>query len=250
MLRHQFSGKTRHSIHSPFLYAFVNNVLHKRSRVAHPDIEAYRNKLKSTHSVFPYTDFGKDGQVINRKVSDVARASLKPRMFAEMIARCCAHLKVRDAIELGTSFGLTSAYIARNITGTLHTYEGDNASAEIAQQGWKDLGLENITLIPGNMDETLLNKPLPTPEPSLVFMDGNHRKAPTLAYFKHLIRQSGTRTVFVIDDIHWSPGMEEAWEEMKQDPKVTASLDCYFMGFLFLNPELSREHFHMRLKLF
>ena len=79
-----------------------------------------------------------------------------------------------------------------------------------------------------------------------VYIDGNHQKAPTLSYFNQCLLNSHADTVFVFDDIHWSEEMEEAWESIKAHPKVTLSLDLFYMGLVFLREEqLEKQHFNI-----
>jgi predicted O-methyltransferase YrrM len=81
----------------------------------------------------------------------------------------------------------------------------------------------------------------------LVFVDGNHRKAPTLRYFEQLLAASNGQTVLVFDDIHWSAGMEEAWAEIMAHPAVTLSIDLFFIGIVWLNPDFKeKQQFRIR----
>jgi predicted O-methyltransferase YrrM len=126
--------------------------------------------------------------------------------------------------------------------------EGSAAVATIAQQQFDALQLKNITVVTGNFDETL--QPLidnAQQSFDFVFIDGNHRKEPTLRYFEQLLAKANNDTVFVFDDIHWSAEMEEAWEQLKQHPQVTLTVDLFFIGLVFLRKEQKeREHFIIR----
>jgi hypothetical protein len=51
----------------------------------------------------------------------------------------------------------------------------------------------------------------------------------------------------VFDDIHWSEGMERAWEEIKRDPAVTLTIDIFFVGLVFFRKmQLIPQHFTIR----
>ncbi|WP_020567508.1 O-methyltransferase [Neolewinella persica] len=76
----------------------------------------------------------------------------------------------------------------------------------------------------------------------LFFLDGDHREQPTLDYVNQLLPRTTENSVFVIADIHWSPGMERAWEALKQLPEVTASVDVYHFGLLFFKPGVNKVH--------
>ena len=44
---------------------------------------------------------------------------------------------------------------------------------------------------------------------------------------------SDNNTVIIIDDIHYSKEMEEAWNEIKQYEKVICTVDIFRMGIVF-----------------
>ncbi|MFD2517962.1 O-methyltransferase [Salinimicrobium flavum] len=82
---------------------------------------------------------------------------------------------------------------------------------------------------------------------SLLYIDGNHRKEATLRYFEKLLPTVHNDTVMIFDDIHWSAGMEEAWEEIKKHPSVTVTIDTFFWGLVFFRQEQEKEHFVIRV---
>ena len=81
----------------------------------------------------------------------------------------------------------------------------------------------------------------------LAFIDGNHRKAPTLDYFSQLLNYSNPSTILVFDDIHWSAEMEEAWAEIQHHPAVTLTIDLFFIGIVCINTDFKvKQHFAIR----
>jgi predicted O-methyltransferase YrrM len=78
------------------------------------------------------------------------------------------------------------------------------------------------------------------------FFDGNHRKAPTLYYFKEALEKKHDSSIFIFDDIHWSDEMEEAWETIKEHPGVTVTIDLFFIGIVFFKPDQAKEDFIIR----
>jgi predicted O-methyltransferase YrrM len=80
-----------------------------------------------------------------------------------------------------------------------------------------------------------------------VFIDGNHEKNATIKYFNLLLSKSHEKTIMVFDDIHWSQGMNEAWNEIKKNEKVKISIDLFFMGIIIFRKE-QREQEHFILK--
>jgi predicted O-methyltransferase YrrM len=79
-----------------------------------------------------------------------------------------------------------------------------------------------------------------------VFIDGNHKEEPTINYFEQCLSKANNETVFIIDDIHWSEGMENAWNKIRNHHSVTLSVDIFSMGIIFVKKELTKQHFIIR----
>lgn len=111
-------------------------------------------------------------------------------------------------------------------------------------------GTCNLELTTKNKQQTT-NPELQTPNPKqqtdLIYLDGNHQKEATLKYFRQLLPLAHNDSVFIFDDIHWSEGMEEAWEEIKAHPQVRVTIDSFFWGIVFFRQEQEKEHFILRL---
>jgi hypothetical protein len=45
----------------------------------------------------------------------------------------------------------------------------------------------------------------------------------------------------IFDDIHWSRGMQAAWEQIKQHPRVRLSLDLFYVGLVFFDPAFKEK---------
>ena len=241
-----------HGVHSPFVFDFIKNVLRdKKQYDYYTAIEGQRKKLKANNTLIEVEDFGAGSSVIKsnqRIVKDIANSSLKPRKFAQLLFRMVQYYQPATIIELGTSFGITSAYLsAGNQNAQLYTCEGATNIAAIAQQNFDALQIKNIELVNGDFAKTLpslFNKISPV---DFAFVDGNHRKAPTLQYFKQLLTHSKPTTILVFDDIHWSAEMEAAWGNIQQNAMVTLTIDLFFIGLVFINPDFKvKQHFVIR----
>ncbi|MEO8763187.1 MAG: class I SAM-dependent methyltransferase [Ginsengibacter sp.] len=241
-----------HGIHSPFLFDFVIHVLNdSKSCDCYDKIEPLRNELLSDNSRIEVEDFGAGSAVIpstRRKVSSIARSSLKNKKFAQLLFRIIKYYQPETIIELGTSFGITTCYLAcGNKKSTVYTFEGSKAIAGIASRNFKKAGLPNIRLTEGKFDETFPGILAKINEVDLAFVDGNHRKEATLGYFSALQKKSGGHSILIFDDIHWSIEMEEAWQQIQQHPAVTLTLDLFFIGLVFFNPDFKvKQHFTIR----
>jgi predicted O-methyltransferase YrrM len=246
------SNRTGHGIHSPFVFDFVKNVLNdEQSYPAYQPIEKLRKKLLADSTFIEVEDFGAGSSVIKTKkrvVSAIAASSLKPRKYAQLLFRIVQYYKPETIIELGTSFGITTAYLASaNETAKVFTFEGSAAIASVAQQNFGTLQLQNVQLTEGDFEKTLPQMLTNLKTVNFAFVDGNHRKEPTVDYFHQLLKNAVNTTILVFDDIHWSTEMEQAWQTIKTHPAVTLTIDLFFIGILFINPDFKiTQHFSIR----
>lgn len=241
-----------HGVHSPFVFDFITSVLNdNRTFYAYGQVELLRSELLSSNTIVTIEDFGAGSTVHKtnqRKVGSIARAAVKPPKFGQLMFRMVDYYKANTIVELGTSLGVTTAYLASgNLKGHVYTFEGAREVAKIARQNFEALSLNNIQVIEGNFDETL-KKWLPNISTiDFAFVDGNHRKGPTIQYFEQLLLKATEHSVFIFDDIHWSEGMEEAWRHIQQHPAVTLTIDLFFIGLVFFRKEQKvKQNFSVR----
>ncbi len=241
-----------HGIHSPFVFNLVTAVLNDKTVYEdYKQIEVLRKELLLNKTVLRVEDFGA-GSVMGlskqRTVQQIAASSLKKPKYAQLLYRLVKHFQPKQILELGTSLGITTAYLASaKKDADVVTMEGSVAITFTAERNFQLLHLSNIKVVTGNFDHTLQPAIAQLPTVNFVFVDGNHRKEPTLNYFEQLLQKSTDSTVFVFDDIHWSREMEEAWITIKQHPSVTVTVDLFFIGLVFFRKEqLEKEHFVIR----
>lgn len=241
-----------HGIHSPFLYDFIRNVLNDRSVfVYYETIESVRQRLLTDDRVIEVSDLGAGSSVIQskmRKVKDIAASSPKNKKFAQLLFRIVRYYKPDTVIELGTSLGITSCYLAAaNPYDKVYTIEGSENLAKIAKESLHSINAFNIDVITGNFDQQLPELLSKLKRTGLVFVDGNHRLDPTLRYFYMLMEKVDEKSILIFDDIHWSREMESAWEQIKQHPGVILTVDLFFIGIVFFNKDIkAKQHFTLR----
>lgn len=236
------SNAKGHGIHSPFVFTFITSVLNDdRHFYAYEKIESLRDVLLINQQKLIIEDFGagsinyKNNQ---RSIAEIAKSSLKPKKFGQLLFRIVDHYASKSILELGTSLGITTAYLASAIESSLVvTMEGAKSVSQVARSNFKVLGLENIEIIEGNFDVTLSNTIHKMGIVDMAFIDGNHRYEPTIRYFREILSAINEYSILVFDDIHWSKEMEQAWEEIKQEPLVTLSIDLFFIGIVFFRKE-------------
>jgi predicted O-methyltransferase YrrM len=246
---HLFAAhKNGHGIHSPFIFNLIKEVFNKKTN--HPDLKAvlqlYSN-LKSSNELIESSNYGA-GSVYSESKEIPLRLIIKrsglPTKYGKLLFNQINYFSPQTILELGTSVGISSLFIASaNKKADFFTIEGSLSKLTKAKELADKLGLKNIHFINGNFDSVLEPVLSEIPKLDFVFIDGNHKKEPTLKYFEQCLNKSHTHSVFIFDDIHWSDEMENAWEEIKRNPKVRVSIDIFRMGIVFFRPELSYQHY-------
>ena len=252
-LRFWLRSGNAHGLHSPFVFGLYTSVVrHTGIFKAYAAIEARRQQLLGNPTSISVTDLGagsRTGVGQQRRLADIARTATKPPRLAQLLFRLVNYLRPKTILELGTSLGLTTAYLAAaDSRHRIVTLEGCPNVAAVARETFTSLGLSNIDVVEGNIDHTLaptltgLRAPV-----DFVFFDGNHRYEPTLRYFEVCLAHCTNESVFVFDDIHWSAEMEQAWEVIKAHPNVTLTVDLFYVGLVFFRKNQPKQHFSLRV---
>jgi len=252
-LKHSFSVQSKYHIHSPFVFDFYSKVLQNGQHYPqYRVVNRLRRELETVSRFIKRKDLGvngKDYPCDQRfvRVKDIVHHSSVNRKNGELLFRLIRHYKPSSILELGTSLGLSAIYFGLAAPESrIITIEGCIDSANLAHENFEKAGLKNVRVITGNFDEKLSQALAEMPSPDLVFIDGNPKKEPTLAYFEQCLQHIHPGTVLIVDDIHLSRGMTEAWNTICAHPRVKVSIDIYCMGIVFFKEELSKEDFVLR----
>jgi predicted O-methyltransferase YrrM len=250
-LQYLYRSTTSYGVHPPFLFDLVTKVFDDKSvKEDYLRVEKLKEQLIRDKRIIKVTDLGAgaiSGKGKERSIRYIAGSSSKPKKYGRLLFRLVSHFQPRTVLELGTSLGFSSAYMALGYpSANVITVEGCPNIADLAQKNFQELNIHNIRLINGSFNNELpliLNS---VKKIDFVFFDGNHQKEPTINYFEQCLIKADNETVIVLDDIHWSKGMEEAWEQIRKHSSVTLSVDVFFMGIVFLKKELTKQHFIIR----
>ncbi|MBU3821771.1 class I SAM-dependent methyltransferase [Flavobacteriaceae bacterium XHP0103] len=239
----------QHGVHSPFVFNLVTQCFYDKKRYdAYKSIRNYRKYLLNSNTKIEVTDLGAGSQVMKqqtRTVSSMAKNAGTTFKRAKLLYRLANYLECENILELGTSLGMaTQSMSLANPKANITTIEGCPNISEFTKGAFKKQSLENIDLITGDFDEII--ESLAPKTFDLIFFDGNHQKEATLQYFESLMETAHNNSVFIFDDIYWSQSMTEAWETIKEHPKVTVTIDTFFWGFVFFRKEQTKEHFTIR----
>lgn len=215
------------------------------------EINSLRDHLEKDKRTIQITDYGagsKHQDANTRVVGQIARYAGISRRYGTLLFDLLSYYKPKTIIELGTSVGLSSMYMAKACpTATIISHEGCAQTAAIAVENFKKLKIDHINLVLGKFEDTLKDSLEKYKAPDWIYLDGNHRKVPTLAYFDLCLKYIDGEAILVFDDIHWSKEMEEAWEKIKSHEAVVRSVDLFKWGLVFIGKEKAKEDIVLNL---
>ena len=164
-------------------------------------------------------------------VDRVAHAVGRSRTPADCIVlfRLVRELRPSTAIELGTCVGISAAYqcaaMELNGTGRLVTLEAFGGHVTLAEGTLAEAGITRAQVRHGRFEHLLpsvLDELAPV---DYAFVDGHHVGQATLAYAAMIKPAMADGGVILFDDISFSDDMARAWETLRSDPDVAASID-------------------------
>jgi len=235
-----------HGVHSPFIFDFLSSVIYTKNEFyVFNAIETVRKVLNQNQSELFIKDLGTRADR-HSTISSIAHNSLQKKKYAQLFFKIIHQYKFQHILELGTSLGVTTAYLAATSAKTkCVTLEGSTEIAKVARENFKTLNLNNIQIIEGNIDETLAQALNTLEKVDFALIDANHQSKAVLNYFEQIIQHSSTNMILVIDDIYWSDDMEVAWKAIKNHAKVTTTIDLFQLGIVFLKPDLHKKHYKL-----
>lgn len=259
-LKFLWHSKNEHAVHSPFVFNLLTKCFYdKKSKPEYAVLKRYRNSLLSNNTVIEVTDFGAGSKVFKsntRVISKIAQTAGISRKRAELLFRITNYFRIdpsdseqaQSILEIGTSLGMaTSALSLGNLKAKITTLEGCATTMAIAKSQFQKFNCNNVESVLTEFSTYLQTESLKLKNHNLIYFDGNHSKKATLDYFEVLLPTIINETVWIFDDIHWSSEMENAWEIIKNHPKVTVTIDTFQWGLVFFRTEQPKEHFVIRV---
>jgi predicted O-methyltransferase YrrM len=237
-----------HSLHSPFFFDLYTKIIkghHDNSRFQ--EVKRLYNQYLQDKTALTITDLGAGSKVNSsnkRTIASIARNSTTPARFSALLCRLIEYMEYKTVLELGTSLGVNTLYMEKAKTQPeIVSFEGGPEIIKIASRQLNKS--KQIRLIEGNIDTTLpaFLSSISSKKLDMVYMDANHTYDASLRYFNQIVPKLHTNSLVIMDDIHWSEGMNKAWQEVKKHPAVCSTIDLFEAGLIFFNPDLSKEHF-------
>ena len=246
-----WNSKNEHAVHSPFVFQLITKCFYdKQSKAEYFILNNYRNSFLTDRNTIEVADFGAGSKIFKsnkRAINKIAKTAGISPTRAELLFRISNYFQPKNVLEIGTSLGLATVALALgNPKAIVTTLEGCPKTGALAKNQLQLFHCDNVNCIITEFSAYFAASSFSTSTFNLIYFDGNHSTAATLAYFELLLPTITNETLWIFDDIHWSKPMEEAWETIKTHPKVTVTIDTFQWGLVFFRKEQPKEHFVIR----
>ena len=244
-------AKGRHGIHSPFVFGITDTCLTtKVDKNFNTERKKWYCQLAADREMFPITDLGAGSKQLRqqRSVSQLLKTSSSKGIYGDVLYKLAHYFRPQTVLELGTSIGVGTVHLKKGYPDAhIITVEGCPNTLAQACKSFDYWKLDGITTLCASFDD-FLEQPVFT-RYDLIYIDGHHDGPATLRYLESLQQQSHDETLFIFDDIRWSDGMWEAWQQIVSDERFHVTIDLGRMGLVWKRPQQTKEHFMIRPRI-
>ena len=222
------------SVDSPLLYDLCQNI---KTSSHNPEeiqkIENRRKALSTNQATISRQSLGAPSTVHNQdmvSISQLTHSAVSPKYKCELLLSIVRWSGSERILELGTSLGISTAYIASiDSVSSIDTVEGSSSISDINSQ---DPHSNKIRFHNSSFQDFLdaCNKTGDTYD--CIVLDGHHEYEPTLTYIDQCMGLLNAEGIIIMDDIYWSTGMMKAWKELNARHDWNLKIDLFFYGVL------------------
>lgn len=229
-VRHQLTAwnTAGEGIHSPRLFYIVSMLVYDRhAYYAWRKIEQCRRKrLHKRDAERRHVD-----EIAARLVVDLGHVMKRPLYIA----------------QLGTGDGITTAYMAAaGSQNRVRTYGGESPQIAQARDIWHELGINNITVVEGDVPDTLYNSARAKEQVDLAYIGVTSPEQMWQRYLA-VVPSVHTASIVLVEGIHQSRETERVWQQMCDRKEVTSGLDMYQVGMLVFDPHYLKRNYKLRI---
>lgn len=214
-LLHKLTAKSRHGTHSPFVYRLVDEVIYDFSeKELYPQIEKVRKRL----------------------LNDKTAIDALPAKLAQLIYRLAADMQPKNIVGIGAGPGIVTRYLHKAVPhAKIYTLEHSGQTAAIAA--------ENIEQIVGDNHLKLLIDSLP--QLDFVYV-GKYQKDAIIKYLEWCLPKVHENSLLIFSDIYRDKSAKQAWAQIKTHPKVSITVDLFWIGLVYFKKGKQKEDFRIR----
>jgi len=206
--------------------------------------EYYRTQLLNDHRSISFEVFGSNKTML---VKDICNKAASKPIWAQFLYLITKNFSNPQFLEIGTNLGVSGTYILEALkdkkNSKFFTMEGIPQLCEIADNQFSRIcSNSKYKIYKGLYKNTFSELIKDNNNFDIIFIDGNHKKDPTVQYFSELQNKLSSKAIIIFDDINWNSEMQEAWHIVKSYKNVTYSIDMFKFGLLIVdNTKVSKK---------
>ena len=240
-VQHRLEAKNRHGVHSPFVYRLIDEVIY--------DLHAksdYPN-LKHFCQILRYDDRSILVHDQSTSVKVFVKNKCKSLRSAQLIYRLANYFSPNQVIELGTSMGIDTAYVAKSAPqARIISMDQDVDTAAFTSENLAKQAIKNVQILTGDLSQVFPDVLAELQSLDFVLINRGHDKEAMINYLNQCVPKLKETSVVVVDAIYRDKEMNEFWQQMKIHPQITVTIDLFQMGLAFVRPQQAEEHFKIR----
>lgn len=236
-------------VHSPFVFYLVTKVIEERCPYYKYElVEKVRDALLKTKKSLMVED-GEQGGMELRSISKEVAGSMKLPSYDQLLFRLVNHSKAQYLLEMKSSFGLSTMYMAApDSRSRIWTME-EGETAVYANLSFGHAGFRNIHLTEGRCGDKLDDVLRKMDRIDFLFFNPDDRVYDFSQMERMFLKCSSklhSRSVVVLDAIHRSEASAKLWRVLKSDERVRVTVDVYSYGIAYYGEELQKEDYDLR----
>ena len=242
-----FSATNQHGVHSPFVYQLVTKCFYNRkNRPEYRKIGEYRKDVfqekQQLHIQPNCSTFFKANTYKISKLAKIYAPSWKRSKF---LTRLTNYLNCKSVLEIGTQMGIRTSCFASHKNCDVITIDNCEETQKIAREKLKKHHFSTIKfcLQEFTQQEILVDQK----KIDCIYIGNTRKKQSTLHLFEEALKKVHNDSVILIEGLHWSKDMNQAWKEIKENKQVSVTIDTFYLGLVFFRKEQAKEHFKIRL---
>lgn len=237
-------SKSRYRIHSKFVYDFVEYVRAKEELPPQVKfIEEWRKELKKNKTLIKFLDWGAkgNGNFRESKLSSIVKSSVSHRKGV-FLYKCAKYVNGDKILELGTSLGISAAYLAIS-NKKITTIEGSPEISNLALSFFQRYNFSNISLVQSRFETAIENFIKENEKFDLIFLDGDHSPLKLRYYLLSLPQILNEEGILVVDDIRYSSALHKMWREVSQNIPLLLIIEFFNVGIIFNSERFQKERY-------
>lgn len=249
-IKYLFKAQGRHGIHSPFVFDFVDKCIKVGLNQKYSDdLNSLKKHLLNDKTSVHIVDAGAGSKKMGnvRSVQSIFKTASCKGVYAKLLSQISTFYQPSQILELGTSLGLGTIALSHGNAAGIVSVDACANTLAVAADNLEKMHISNqVTLVNATFTAYLNN--LDNVKFDLIYIDGHHDGNALREYMERLSNFAHQDTMFILDDIRWSDGMFEVWNELIASEKYHLSMDLFRMGILIPRPQQVKQHFVIKLK--